>query len=626
MAEQLDTRAEATKDEESEGKFWAAQIEAASKAERDWRKDSERIQERYRNEKRRQKSTLPIFWSNVQVLKPAVYSATPRPDVRRRTIHENPIIKEIGRQAAIVVENGLRFEIDNATFNAAMESARDDMLIVGRGVVREVYEFDQVRRTPELVPPPVDMMTGAPMGPPSFVLDGQPVQPDGFEDEEALAGPYVDSIENERTTTRYVFWADFRMGDCRCWSECPWVAFRHAMDKDELKAEFGEEHAKAVPMQITAYRPKGQGGAKADASMPPDPESPFSRAEVWEIWSKATKERIWIATGYEDHVLRKDPDPLRLEGFFPMPAPLYAVPTTDTMVPMPELQIYESLADELDEVQERLRRLTKQAKAVNIVDGDFIEIHAISAATDGDNIPTRRQEVVAADLRGSIYEWPVDRVVAAISLLTARSQALRQDIYELTGISDLRRGIGQERESATAQKLKASYGSVRMTPRSKPMAEFVRDLLRIKAEIMAEHFAPESLARISGSAVPPPVHQILQTEKFRNTMIDIETDSTVAADEEQDKADANEFVTGMVGYLKEAVQIAAAAPPMLPLLMEMLKAVARPFKFGRQFEQTIDATADALGAMVAQQAAMGGMMGAAPPPAGNGAMPPGMMQ
>ena len=166
----------------------------------------------------------------------------------------------------------------------------------------------------------------------------------------------------------------------------------------------------------------------------------------------------------------------------------------------------------------------------------------------------------------------------------------------MTGISDLRRGIVQERESATAQKLKATYGSARMTPRSKPMAEFVRDIMAMKAEIMAEHFDPESLARISGSAVSPPVMALLREEKFRNTTINVETDSTVAADSEAEKAEAVEFVTAVGTYLQNAVVIGQAAPPAIPLLMAILRAAVRPYKFARLVEQELDEAAGVIAA------------------------------
>ncbi|MGE0853283.1 MAG: hypothetical protein AB7O44_27350 [Hyphomicrobiaceae bacterium] len=622
-----DGLSEATSGDGQPAKFWAEQIRMAGETEKDWRDDAKRIQHRYRNEgpdgKRSRGTKFPIFWSNVQVLKPNVYSATPRPDVRRRDRGSNPV----GNEAAAVIEAGLKYEIDNATFNAALEAVRDDMLVPGRGVAREVYAFDQVRRTDVLQQPGavvVDPWTGEQtQAPPTYMLDGLPVQPDGFEDEEQLV-PYIDTIENERTETRYVFWADYRQSPARCWSEVWWVAFRHAMDKDELKREFEGHDPQDIPRPLSA---NATSGANRADDMPPDPESPFGRAEVWEIWSKRDRKRLWIATGY-DKVLREDEDPLRLEGFFPCPCPLYAVPTTDQMVPMPELAIYEPLADELDEIQQRLRSLTKQAKFIGLFDGDFVEMASLPDMQDGDFRPIARPEAAAADLRGAIWTWPIGEIVQAIALLTNRSEALKQAIYELTGISDLRRGIGKERESAAAQKLKASYGAARMTPRSQPMAEFCRDLLRIKAEIMAEHFEPASLERVSGIPLPPqgidpetrkpiphPVVLLLRDEKFRLTTIDVETDSTVAPDAEADKAEAVEFASAVTELTTAWAPLLTAAPAVAgPLYGALLKTTTGRFKFARELEPTIDQTVAQMVAMPAMQPAPVDPMAAAGPP------------
>ena len=172
--------------------------------------------------------------------------------------------------------------------------------------------------------------------PEQFLLDGQPIEP-----EVDKKGPYLDQKAEERIESRYVFWADFRMSPSRQWSDVWWVAFRHAMTKDELKDEFGEDGAK-VKLTIGA----GSNPTGDENKGPKDPEHAFDRAEVWEVWNKRKRERVWVAKGHRS-VIRKDPDPLSLAGFFPMPQPLYAVETTDSMVPVPEFTLYQDQADEL---------------------------------------------------------------------------------------------------------------------------------------------------------------------------------------------------------------------------------------------------------------------------------------
>ena len=154
-------------------------------------------------------------------------------------------------------------------------------------------------------------------------------------------------------------------------------------------------------------------------------------------------------------------------------------------------------------MQERIRSLTRTLKAVNLVDGDFTEVVSIGTSRDGDNIPISRPATAAEDLGSSIWAWPIQNVIQVILGLVQRSDQLRQFIYEVTGIRDLMRGATEERETAKAQGLKGQYGRVRMTPRSQPMQEYVRDTLQLKAEIMAEMFDPSTLERISARPSRP---------------------------------------------------------------------------------------------------------------------------
>jgi hypothetical protein len=112
---------------------------------------------------------------------------------------------------------------------------------------------------------------------------------------------------------------------------------------------------------------------------------------------------------------------------------------------------------------------------------------------------------------------------------------------------------------------------------------------------------------------------MLRDEKLRNTNVEVATDSTVRPDKAAEKEEATEFAAAVAGYFQGMLPVATQAPPMIPLVMEIFKAVTKPFKFGRQLEEQIDATADQL-SMMAVQMQQAQMMAAAmgPPPDGGG--------
>ena len=82
----------------------------------------------------------------------------------------------------------------------------------------------------------------------------------------------------------------------------------------------------------------------------------------------------------------------------------------------------------------------------------------------------------------------------------------------------------------------------------------------------------------------------MRNDKLRSYQIDVETDSTVFADEEQMKRTRIEFANVMGGYLVQAIEATRAAPELTPIAFQILKFVSGAWKVGRQFEDVIDET------------------------------------
>ena len=84
--------------------------------------------------------------------------------------------------------------------------------------------------------------------------------------------------------------------------------------------------------------------------------------------------------------------------------------------------------------------------------------------------------------------------------------------------------------------------------------------------------------------------EIMRNDKTRHYQIDVETDSTVFADEEEMKRTRVEFANVMGGYLVQAIEATRAAPELTPIAFEILKFVSGAWKIGRNFEDVIDQT------------------------------------
>jgi predicted HAD superfamily Cof-like phosphohydrolase len=87
------------------------------------------------------------------------------------------------------------------------------------------------------------------------------------------------------------------------------------------------------------------------------------------------------------------------------------------------------------------------------------------------------------------------------ALYKSREQT-KQTIYEIIGLSDIMRGATKATETLGAQELKSRWGSVRLQRMQKEVQRFVRDILRLKGEVIAEHYEPELLSEMTQIKLP----------------------------------------------------------------------------------------------------------------------------
>ena len=569
--------------------YWLDQLVLADREEREWRRDCEKIIELYRGdcEGSGRSSRVNIFSSNVAVLRPAVYSQRPAADVRRRHVDQDPQQAAVGRMVAELIDRVVAYETDGGEFDVAMEAVRDDMLLAGRGTARIRYESTIERRTDIQV---VEGMTDPSM-PTIYVMDGAVVEPDFAED----GSPYVDVKSAERVVVEPVMWADLRMSPARKFQDVWWIAIRHAMSWAELVEHFGAI-GERVPLNIGSHQGATRQALDPVNGSPADPPSRKSRAEVYEVWCRPTRERIWVAEGF-DTVIRRDPDPLGLRDFYPIPMPVYSpITTSDTMIPVPEYQICRDQYQEIDELQGRIRHLERAMRAICIVSGDVSEITAISSAADGSFIPVDRNGQQATDLAGDIFWWPAEKLVGVITTLQERVAELKAQVFELTGLADLQRGVAEPRVSAAAERTKGAYSQIRMTPRSLPMARHVQALYRMIAEIACEHYDRATLERISGLLVDDAMFAMIRDEGVRDIEISVSTDALVAPNVLAEREQAVEFMTASTAYLQQVAAVAPVLPAAVPLLFEIFKQASRTMKWADSVEPMIDKTVAALSA------------------------------
>lgn len=567
--ENSSTRIESSKDfadtPQGLAQRWSTELEASKKELAKFHDKADKITQRYldkRDDWAEDESRVNLFWSSTKVLLSLLYARPPRASVARSFLDADD---DQARVAGQIMQRLLNRSFDDnvSDWDAAIRQGIEDWLIVGMGQIWERYEVETVV---EEIPAQYDPITG---------------------DEIAPASTY-ERIVNEDAPVDYIYWKDFFWSPARTWNEVRWVARRVYMTKDQLEKRFGEDIAKQVPTSSTA--------PKDAADMQPANDV-WSKAEVFEIWNKDDKRVYWLGKGCEIILDVKD-DPLRLDKFFPCPKPVIANVTSSNFMPRADFVFAEDQFNELDEINTRITWLTRAAKVTGVYDksaGDSVG-RMFSQAAENQLIPVDNWAMFAESggVKGKVDFAPIEQVVNCIERLRQYRQDKTVQIYEVLGISDVMRGSSRASETATAQQIKAQFGSTRIQLMQFYIAEWITEALRIKAEIIAKHFQPETIAQRSNIMRTPDAQyaqaaiQLIKDEELAEYRISVEADSMAAMDWAAERDAAVQFMQGLGAFISQVSPMAQAVPGAAPYLLRLLQWSVSKFRVSGEIEGVLD--------------------------------------
>jgi hypothetical protein len=436
-----------------------------------------------------------------------------------------------------------------------------------------------------------------------------------------------------------VFWEDFLVDPVRFAPDTTWIAFRHLFDREMLEAEFaGSPEYEALKQagklesillwtdESAAKNPVGGGsGMKATNYL----GDYIHKAMIWEIWHRPTKRVVWFIKDGLGLILRIDPDVYQLNGFYPVPVPLLAVSTSDSRIPRPYFELYAQLAGDLDNISARISALINHIKARGAYNSASKDIQDLLLAGDNKMIPVDGVDMLNGGLANHIWMLPIELYVQALNQLYLARDQTKQAIYEIMGISDIMRGATKATETATAQRIKGSMGVSRLEDAKQQAENFCRDLLRLKGELIAQNFDPETLEAMTGETVTPEVLAILRSDFQRSARIDVESDSTVIPDLQAEQQGMAMVMQSVQLVMQGTQQMLASGfvPPQqgMQIGMELLKMALHPVPYSRGVMELLNNLTKQL-AMLPPGMMMGPPPGPPPegPPAGsNGKGPPG---
>lgn len=607
QAEQVEKKEDLTLSSGDAGlvEIWTKELENADEYEKRWREEASKYFEIYKDEQDAlitDARRYNVFWSNTQTLRPLVFSRLPDPNITQRFLDEN----EVARISSEMMERMVDLYIKDSDAEDVIGKCRDDFLVGGRGVARVVYDPEEV----------VELESGE---------------------------TELDSTD-KRCRFQYVDWKDFRMSTETNWRDVRWVAFRHYMTREELVEDFGNK-GKAVSLNKS----------RLDSLDEPAKNDLFKMAEVWEVWDKESRKVFFLTVGGDGVLLDKEEDPYNLKNFFPLAMPLGSKSDPCSLLPIPLYRFYKSQAEELNRVDARIKSLIEQCKVTGIYNSvaEGSDIEALFNGSDGDFTPLKGTGGLqkASDM---VLFKPLNEIIVAIRELQQHKIEIINAIRDITGISDIVRGVSVASETATAQQIKGNFAISRIQPLQKEVEFWIRDLIRLLIELTVEKYSIEELVEATGlkivdirriekeandrlkvlameakrqinpadpdaaekmqmiqeqarkgfeetmkvpleelkgyAATPEQLIEIarmIKDDKMRTFSIDVETDSTIKIDQQQEKQDRIEYITAISNFSSSFFPMVQAGIITPEAFQQFLLFISKPFKVGRNVEESL---------------------------------------
>ena len=588
----------------SEVRYWLGEIASAKKREKDYRKDGQDVIEIYSG-KRQDETPFNICFSNVETLLPALFSQVPRPVVQRRFKDDDPVGAASSKAGQRMLEYLCDTNVEGyETFEQSVRYATLDGLLPGRGITSIKYDADILETGEEGSVPVVNW---------------------------------------EQVCTETRGWDRVYFGYAKKWSKVPWIAYEEFIDKEEAERLFGAEIAGKITYTLGEDdddpEEKGTGtGGRDDAD---NEQGGRKTALVYQIWDKSGGKVVrYISPAYHDGYLKVEDDPLGITGFYNCPRPLQFIEKSNDLLPTAMYKLYENQAKELNNLTRRLQKVVSALKVRGAYDGSLgNEIESILKEDDNALIPTDKASSLIGEggLDKAIWFMPLQELMQVAEKLVAAREQCKRVIYEITGVSDIIRGQSVASETLGAQKIKESWGTMRLKRLQKEVQRYSRDMLRIMLEIAASKFSVETWAKATGlpfvtaqqkqqaqkimqaqqmqaqqqaimaqqqGMQPPPPPQpdpqiqkalaapvwddvlaLLRDDIQRAYRIDIETNSTVDVEATEDQKQIGDFMNAMGQLLAGLNPMVESGTMPFEGAKELMLAVIRRFRFGTEVEE-----------------------------------------
>jgi len=587
---------------------WLELLRESEKAFEAWNEACDNIDKQYANLDRLRTETrdsqFQMFWSNIQVLGPVIYARPPIPVVVPKFKDRRPV----PQAASEMAERCANVAFDLSYIHPALKLVRDGVSLHGRGVLWCRHERAKNNR-PEKV-----------------------------------------CIEHKDRR-------DFLHSICRNWSEVEWVAAASYLTRREAKKRFKKYSKDAYDrLEYKVQRDERDVGGMDDRERAKIWEM-WHRTLGLVVWVSEGSE---VLLDYaEPHLDLQGYFPCPQPAYSTV-QPGSLIPVPDVEYYRDQLEELNSLTGRIHALAEAIEVKGFYPSGGHEI-ADAIEKAIKMKSSSRILVPVNNWAAFGGSKEVIIW-LPIEEIAnTVLSLVTIRKQVI-DDIYQIVGLSDIMRGSTDPDETLGAQKMKMQSGAVRIRDKQGEMARIAKDCVQIAIEIITEKFEDETILAMSQMQLPrkfeiqqqiqiitqnaqrqlmqlqsnPQMMQQVQqnpqaqqqaqqmvqqvqgeikklTEKAtvedvlaflrdnraRSFTLDIETDSTIMIDEQQEKEQRGEFVAVLSGLIQQIGVMVTTMPPTAKFGGDVLKFAIAPYRAGRALDSSIDEMVDQLNQLAA---------------------------
>lgn len=610
------------------GERWRMELDEAKAWFKPWHESVRLILKRLKDDRPKDSAErrVNLFTAEYLTKRAILYGRTPTVDVDRSFKDGDDDEARVG---AIMMRRLLNNDVSTGTdgYGRALGYALEDRLAGGLGQARVRYEFteeasddrqghggpsalagDAVAAMSSEAGPMVStgVEAGVVFGARNVPATGVSARPGSAPASNALG---VEPTAYECVKVDYVHWEDFLYSPCKYWEVKRWTAFRNEMGRKALTRRFDKKRYPTVLVD-GATLPLDANTPKSDQK-DGQPEMPWGRAVVWEIWDGEEKEVLWVTESGTVLEVRKDP--YGLKDFYPCPRPLFSLIMTDKALPRPDFVLAQDLYDDLDTLSTRMHLLRSALRVVGFFDSSNTELAELMNNTSENRMVPVKNWAALSEKGGiaqAVQFFPVHEVAAALISLSQEYETLEARLYQVTGFSDILRGQGASAAvTATEQRIKANFGSARLQAIQDDFARFASELQGLKYEVICKHFTVSEIIRQSNilrtpdKLVAQAAAEFLkrESEAFR---VKVQPETLALADFSALKEERLSVVAAVGQYISAAAPLLQIAPSAGPALLEILKWLVSSLRGASEMEGILD-QAIALAQQAAQQPQQG---------------------